>query len=58
LGGGKTGSYYVRVLNQGVAGTAISFQSPASYFQYKVFVDSVTPSSGPMGGGYNITIIG
>lgn len=58
LGGGRTGDYYVRVINQGIAGTAISYQSPASFFQYKIFVNSVTPSSGPMGGGYNITITG
>jgi hypothetical protein len=58
LGGGKTGDYYVRVINQGNTGTAISYKSPASYFQYKIFVNSVTPSSGPMGGGYNITISG
>jgi hypothetical protein len=58
LGGGKTGDYYVRVINNGIAGTAISFTSPASFFQYMIFVESISPLSGPMGGGYNITITG
>lgn len=58
MGGGKTGNYYVRVINKGNAGTAISYPSPASLFKYKIFVNSVTPSSGSMGGGYNITISG
>ena len=58
LGGGKTGSYYVRVVNNAQTGAALSFTSPASFFQYAIFVDSVSPVSGPMGGGYNITIKG
>lgn len=58
LGGGKTGSYYVRVMNNAPTGAALSFASPASFFQYAIFVDTVSPVSGPMGGGYNITITG
>lgn len=58
LGGGKTGSYYVRVINNAQTGAALSFTSPASFFQYAIFVSGVSPVSGPMGGGYNITITG
>ena len=58
LGGGKTGNYNVRVINKGIASAAISYPSPGSLFQYKIFVNSVSPSSGAMGGGYNITITG
>jgi hypothetical protein len=38
LGGGKTGDYFVRVLNSGIGGTALSFASQGSSFQYKIFV--------------------
>ena len=58
LGGGKTGDYLVRVLNKGAAGKALSPSSPASSFKYKIFVESVTPNIGSMGGGYDITITG
>ena len=58
LGGGKTGDYFVRVLNKGTAGKALSPSSPASSFKYKIFVESVTPNIGSMGGGYDITITG
>jgi len=55
LGGGKTGSYNVRVLNYN---QGLSIVSSASAFQYQIFVYNVTPSSGSFGGGYNITITG
>lgn len=58
LGGGKTGDYFVRVLNKGASGKALSPASPASSFKYKIFVESVTPNIGSMGGGYDITIKG
>lgn len=58
LGGGKTGDYFVRVLNKGASGKALSPTSPASSFKYKIFVESVTPNTGSMGGGYDITIKG
>lgn len=55
LGGGKSGEYNVRVLNKGVG---LSFPSPASQFSYRIYVESVTPATGSMGGGFDITITG
>lgn len=55
LGGGRTGSYNVVVLDS-VAGE--SSTSVSTVFEYKTTVTSVSPSSGALGGGYDITITG
>jgi len=45
----------VRVLNKN---QGLSFKSPASIFNYKIYVSNISPISGSMGGGYNLTITG
>jgi hypothetical protein len=55
LGGGKSGIYYVRVLNKNVG---MSGASSTSKFEYRIFVQSISPSSGSLGGGYQIAITG
>ena len=55
LGGGKTGEYDVLVF---VDGVGLSSPSLSAKFSYKIVVTSVSPTSGSMGGGYNLTIQG
>ena len=55
LGGGKTGEYDVLVF---VDGVGLSLASNSAKFSYKIVIDSVSPTSGSMGGGYNLTIEG
>ena len=55
LGGGKTGIYYVVVFVEGVGS---SIPSVNSAFSYKIVVTSISPSSGSLGGGYDLTITG
>ena len=55
LGGGKTGEYDVLVF---VDGVGLSQPSNSAKFSYKIVIDSVSPTSGSMGGGYNLTIVG
>lgn len=55
LGGGRTGNYNLRVE---VIGKGISAPAPANAFSYKIAVNSVSPVSGTLGGGYTLTING
>ena len=55
LGGGRTGNYSVVVLDS-VSGESSITASTA--FSYELIVDSISPISGGLGGGYDITITG
>ncbi len=55
LGGGKTGNYSVVVLD---STTGESTVTASSSFSYELIVDSISPTSGGLGGGYDITITG
>jgi hypothetical protein len=55
LGGGRTGDYFLRVL---VVGKGMSAPSAASRLSYEIVVNSVSPSSGTIGGGYALTVNG
>lgn len=55
LGGGRVGDYFIRVL---VVGKGMSAPTPASAFSYEIVVNSISPVSGPIGGGYLLTISG
>ena len=55
LGGGKTGEYDVLVF---VDGVGLSSPSANAKFSYQIYVSSVSPVSGSMGGGYTLTITG
>ena len=55
LGGGKTGPYDVLVY---VSGVGLSSPSNLTKFSYQIIINGVSPSSGSMGGGYNMTIEG
>ena len=55
LGGGRSGHYDVVVF---VSTKGASIPSPASSFQYRIFVDSLSITSGHQGGGYELTITG
>lgn len=55
LGGGKTGDYVIVVK---VNSNGYSIPDTNSNFAYRIYVEGVSPSNGPLGGGYNITITG
>jgi hypothetical protein len=55
LGGGRSGAYNVVVVDS-VAGQ--SETNANTLFNYELIVDSVSPQSGSLGGGYDITITG
>lgn len=55
LGGGKTGDYDI-VVFEPTSGSSIPNSN--SQFSYKIVVTSVSPTSGSLGGGYDITITG
>lgn len=55
LGGGKSGNYDVTVVDSTVGG---SVSTAASSFEYRIFVDSLSISSGASSGGYSLTISG
>jgi hypothetical protein len=55
LGGGRTGDYYLRAL---VIGKGMSAPAPANQFSYEIVVNSISPASGSIGGGYTMTITG
>jgi len=55
LGGGRTADYNVVILD---ATTGQSSITSDSVFSYQLIVDSISPTSGSLGGGYNITITG
>ena len=55
MGGGKSGEYTVVVI---VDSVGASVYNTNSVFQYCIFVDSLSISSGHKGGGYDLTITG
>ena len=55
LGGGRTGTYDVVVF---VSGIGFSTPDSSSQLEYKIVVESLSMSSGSMGGGYELTIYG
>lgn len=55
LGGGKTGNYSVVVLDSTLGESTVTISSS---FSYELIVDSISPISGGLGGGYDITITG
>jgi hypothetical protein len=55
LGGGRTGDYYLRVL---VNGKGMSAPTDANKLSYEIVVNSVSPTTGSIGGGYMMTING
>lgn len=55
LGGGRSGSYYVRVA---VDGAGLSDNTAASLFKYEILVTGISPATGSLGGGYTLTISG
>jgi hypothetical protein len=55
LGGGRVGDYFIRVL---VVGKGMSAPTPASAFSYEIVVNSVSPVTGSIGGGFLLTING
>lgn len=55
LGGGRTGDYNIVVVNP-VDG--MSLLTPSSAFSYKIIVNSLSVTSGHIGGGYDLTING
>ena len=55
LGGGRTGTYNVVVLD---SSSGESSTDSNTVFNYELVVESISPVSGSMGGGYDITITG
>jgi hypothetical protein len=55
LGGGRTGDYHLRVL---VVGKGMSAPSTASLLSYEIVVNSISPTTGSIGGGFAMTING
>jgi hypothetical protein len=55
LGGGKTGVYNVQVFDSSTGASSINTDSQ---FNYEIIVTSISPTSGGLGGGYDITITG
>ncbi len=55
LGGGKTGNYSVVILDSTMGESTIS---ASASFSYELIVDSISPLTGGLGGGYDITITG
>ena len=55
LGGGRSGVYDVVVED---SANGMSLPDANSQFSYKIFINSISASSGQKGGGYNITITG
>lgn len=55
LGGGKSGDYDVVVI-VGTAGATVPDSN--SVFKYKIFVESLSISTGHKGGGYDLTVTG
>lgn len=49
LGGGRSENYYLRIL---VIGTGMSAAANENKFSYEIVVDSVSPTTGSIGGGY------
>ena len=55
LGGGRTGNYSVLVVDATMGESTIT---ASASFSYELIVDSISPISGGLGGGYDITITG
>jgi hypothetical protein len=55
LGGGKTGNYKVVILDSTMGESTIT---ASASFSYELIVDSISPLTGGLGGGYDITITG
>ena len=57
LGGGKVGSYYIRLQIEGV-GSSKESQTNSSLFRYELTVSSISPNQGSIYGGTILTING
>jgi hypothetical protein len=55
LGGGRSGNYYLRVE---ILGKGMSGPTKDNFFAYEIVVDSISPATGSIGGGYTMTITG
>lgn len=55
LGGGRTGTYNVVVLDSSSGESSIGDNT---VFNYEIVVETISPVTGSMGGGYDITITG
>lgn len=55
LGGGRTGTYNVVVLDSSSGESSIGDNT---VFSYEIVVETISPVTGSMGGGYDITITG
>ena len=60
IGGGTTGTYYMRVWKEGYGNSINEPRSSttANKFKYEILVTSVTPQTGSLNGGTLITIKG
>ena len=55
LGGGRSENYYLRIL---VIGKGMSAAANENKFSYQIVVDSISPTTGTISGGYQLTITG
>jgi hypothetical protein len=55
LGGGKTGVYNVQIFDSTTGASTINANTE---LRYEIIVNSISPTRGGLGGGYDITITG